>query len=59
MTWTSSALPAWRMTLLITDPRASSDHQDRLLAPSTSWVAFSARATWTSALATSAPTTSW
>ena len=58
MTWTSSEPPAARMTELMTDPRTNSVSRLRCVAPMTSWVAFSARATCTSAGATSAPTTS-
>ncbi len=58
MTWTSSAPPAARMTELMTEPRTYSARRLRWVAPRTSWVAFSARATCTSAGATSAPTTS-
>ena len=58
MTCTSSAPPAARITELMTEPRTNSDRRLRWVAPMTSWVAFSARATWTRAGATSAPTTS-
>ena len=43
----------------MTEPRVSSAQRDRRVAPSTSWVAFSARANWVSAAATSPPMTSW
>ncbi len=52
MTWTSIG-PDIRTTRLITDPLISSRHRDRPLAPSTIWVAFSARARSTRAAATS------
>ncbi len=42
----------------MTEPLKSSLSRLRWVAPITSWVAFSARATWTSAGATSVPTTS-
>ena len=58
MTWTSSAPPAARITELMIEPRTNSVSRLRWEAPSTSWVAFSARATWTRAGATSVPTTS-
>ncbi len=58
MTCTSRAPPAWRTTELTTDPRKSSATRDRLVDPSTSWVAFSARAAATRAGPTSAPTIS-
>ena len=54
MTWTSMG-PDSRTTRLMTEPRTSSVTRDRRLAPSTSWVAFSARAKSTSAAATSLP----
>ena len=58
MTCTSREPPAARMTELMTEPRTNSLSRLRWVAPITSWVAFSARATWTRAGATSAPTTS-
>ena len=36
--------PAWRITLLMTEPRTGAAHRDRWLGPRTSWVACSARA---------------
>ncbi len=57
MTCTSSS-PAARSTAATIDPPQRSRALERLLAPSTSWVARSARATPTRAIATSSPTTS-
>ena len=57
MTWTSMA-PESRITRSMTDPPTISARRDRRLAPSTIWVAFSARATSSRARATSVPMTS-
>ena len=59
MTWTSIGPDSRTTRLIDRAPRSARPTGTGWLAPSTSWVAFSARAKSTSAAATSLPATSW